>query len=101
MHRLPGGMLSNFRSQLETAGLSHRFDELLHEVAAIRRAFSTNTISGLVYRCRIDSAGTPSFDSREGSPVKLCCRNGSSPTGGKLPSASVAAGRLANPYRRS
>lgn len=36
MHQLPGGMLSNFRSQLETAGLSHRFDELLHEVARVR-----------------------------------------------------------------
>jgi len=29
-------MLSNFRSQLETAGLSHRYDELLHEVARVR-----------------------------------------------------------------
>lgn len=36
MHQLPGGMLSNFRSQLETAGLSHRFDELLYEVARVR-----------------------------------------------------------------
>lgn len=36
MHQLPGGMLTNFRSQLETAGLSHRFDELLHEVARVR-----------------------------------------------------------------
>jgi len=36
MHQLPGGMLSNFRSQLETAGLSHRFDELLLEVARVR-----------------------------------------------------------------
>lgn len=36
MHQLPGGMLSNFRSQLETAGLSHRFEELLHEVARVR-----------------------------------------------------------------
>ncbi|MEV8132888.1 pyruvate carboxylase subunit B [Pseudarthrobacter oxydans] len=36
MHQLPGGMLSNFHSQLETAGLSHRFDELLHEVARVR-----------------------------------------------------------------
>lgn len=36
MHQLPGGMLSNFRSQLDTAGLSHRFDELLHEVARVR-----------------------------------------------------------------
>lgn len=36
MHQTPGGMMSNFRSQLETAGLSHRFDELLHEVARVR-----------------------------------------------------------------
>jgi oxaloacetate decarboxylase alpha subunit len=36
MHQLPGGMLSNFHSQLETAGLSHRFGELLHEVARVR-----------------------------------------------------------------
>ena len=36
MHQIPGGMLSNFRSQLEAAGLSHRYDELLHEVARVR-----------------------------------------------------------------
>lgn len=36
MHQLPGGMLSNFQSQLETAGLAHRYDELLHEVARVR-----------------------------------------------------------------
>lgn len=36
MHQLPGGMLSNFRSQLDTAGLSHRFDELLYEIARVR-----------------------------------------------------------------
>ncbi|WP_206612114.1 pyruvate carboxylase subunit B [Aureimonas ureilytica] len=36
MHQLPGGMLSNFHSQLATAGLSHRFDELLHEVGRVR-----------------------------------------------------------------
>lgn len=36
MHQTPGGMMSNFRSQLETAGLSDRFDELLHEVARVR-----------------------------------------------------------------
>jgi oxaloacetate decarboxylase alpha subunit len=36
MHQLPGGMLSNFHSQLATAGLSDRFDELLHEVARVR-----------------------------------------------------------------
>jgi oxaloacetate decarboxylase alpha subunit len=36
MHQLPGGMLSNFHSQLATAGLSHRFTELLYEVARVR-----------------------------------------------------------------
>jgi oxaloacetate decarboxylase alpha subunit len=36
MHQTPGGMLSNFHAQLETAVLSHRFDELLHEVARVR-----------------------------------------------------------------
>jgi oxaloacetate decarboxylase (Na+ extruding) subunit alpha len=36
MHQTPGGMMSNFRSQLETAGLSDRFDELMHEVARVR-----------------------------------------------------------------
>jgi oxaloacetate decarboxylase alpha subunit len=36
MHQLPGGMLSNFDSQLATAGLSDRFDELLLETARVR-----------------------------------------------------------------
>jgi oxaloacetate decarboxylase alpha subunit len=36
-HQLPGGMLSNFREQLATAGLSHKFDELLAECALVRR----------------------------------------------------------------
>lgn len=36
MHQTPGGMLSNFRSQLETAGLADRYDELLVEVARVR-----------------------------------------------------------------
>lgn len=36
MHQIPGGMLSNFRSQLKTAGLEDRFDELLVEVAKVR-----------------------------------------------------------------
>ncbi|MEV7606745.1 pyruvate carboxylase subunit B [Paenarthrobacter sp. NPDC089322] len=36
MHQTPGGMLSNFRSQLETAGLADRYDELLLEVARVR-----------------------------------------------------------------
>jgi len=36
-HQIPGGMLSNFRSQLEQAGLSHKFDELLEECARVRQ----------------------------------------------------------------
>lgn len=36
MHQLPGGMLSNFEAQLETAGLSDRFEELLYETARVR-----------------------------------------------------------------
>jgi oxaloacetate decarboxylase alpha subunit len=35
-HQLPGGMLSNFESQLATAGLSDRFEELLEEIAQVR-----------------------------------------------------------------
>jgi oxaloacetate decarboxylase alpha subunit len=36
-HQIPGGMLSNFKSQLAHAGLAHKFDELLHECARVRR----------------------------------------------------------------
>lgn len=36
MHQLPGGMLSNFKSQLATANLEDRYDELLHEIARVR-----------------------------------------------------------------
>jgi oxaloacetate decarboxylase alpha subunit len=36
-HQIPGGMLSNFKSQLAHAGLSHKFDELLYECALVRR----------------------------------------------------------------
>lgn len=36
MHQIPGGMLSNFQSQLKTAGLEDRLDELLVEVAKVR-----------------------------------------------------------------
>lgn len=35
-HQMPGGMLSNFREQLRTAGLSHKFEELLEECARVR-----------------------------------------------------------------
>lgn len=36
-HQMPGGMLSNFREQLKTAGLSHKFHELLEECARVRQ----------------------------------------------------------------
>jgi oxaloacetate decarboxylase alpha subunit len=36
-HQVPGGMISNFRSQLAEAGLSHKLDQLLHECARIRQ----------------------------------------------------------------
>jgi oxaloacetate decarboxylase alpha subunit len=36
-HQIPGGMLSNFRSQLAHAGLAHKFEELLAECARVRR----------------------------------------------------------------
>jgi oxaloacetate decarboxylase (Na+ extruding) subunit alpha len=36
-HQIPGGMLSNFRSQLTEAGLMHKFRELLEECALVRR----------------------------------------------------------------
>jgi oxaloacetate decarboxylase alpha subunit len=36
MHQLPGGMLSNFDTQLATAGVSDRYDELLLETARVR-----------------------------------------------------------------
>jgi oxaloacetate decarboxylase alpha subunit len=36
-HQIPGGMLSNFRSQLAEAGLSHKFQELLEECARVRK----------------------------------------------------------------
>jgi len=36
-HQLPGGMLSNFHAQLETAGLGDRYEELLEEIATVRK----------------------------------------------------------------
>lgn len=36
MHQLPGGMLSNFHMQLEVAGMSDRYEELLLETARVR-----------------------------------------------------------------
>ena len=35
-HQIPGGMLSNMRSQLAQAGLADRFDEVLNECARLR-----------------------------------------------------------------
>lgn len=35
-HQMPGGMLTNWRYQLRQAGLEHRFDEILDEIARIR-----------------------------------------------------------------
>ena len=35
-HQMPGGMLTNWRYQLRQAGLEHRFDEILEEIARIR-----------------------------------------------------------------
>ena len=36
-HQVPGGMLSNFRSQLAESGLSHKFQPLLEECARVRK----------------------------------------------------------------
>jgi len=36
-HQMPGGMLTNLKSQLATAGLSDRYEEVLAECAQIRR----------------------------------------------------------------
>lgn len=36
-HQVPGGMLSNFRSQLAQAGISDKFDALLDECARVRK----------------------------------------------------------------
>lgn len=35
-HQMPGGMLTNFRFQLEEAGLSHKYEAVLHECVRIR-----------------------------------------------------------------
>jgi oxaloacetate decarboxylase alpha subunit len=35
-HQMPGGMLNNWRFQLQRSGLEHRFDEILEEVARVR-----------------------------------------------------------------
>src|SRR5690606_37507052 len=36
-HQIPGGMISNLRSQLETMGMSERLPEIMEEVALVRR----------------------------------------------------------------
>ncbi|GAC1541845.1 MAG: carboxylase [Vulcanimicrobiaceae bacterium] len=36
-HQVPGGMISNLRSQLQAMGIEHRLDEILAEAAAVRR----------------------------------------------------------------
>ena len=35
-HQVPGGMISNLRSQLRDTGLAHRLDEILEEAARVR-----------------------------------------------------------------
>jgi oxaloacetate decarboxylase alpha subunit len=35
-HQMPGGMLNNWRFQLQTAGLEGRFDEILEEIVHVR-----------------------------------------------------------------
>lgn len=35
-HQIPGGMISNFRTQLREAGLMHRIDEVLEEASRVR-----------------------------------------------------------------
>jgi pyruvate/oxaloacetate carboxyltransferase len=36
-HQVPGGMISNLRSQLATMGIEHRLPEILDEAARVRR----------------------------------------------------------------
>lgn len=36
-HQVPGGMTGTLRNQLAQHGMAHRLDEVLHEVAAVRR----------------------------------------------------------------
>jgi len=37
IHQIPGGMISNFRSQLDMQGALHKLDEALEEVTAVRK----------------------------------------------------------------
>jgi oxaloacetate decarboxylase alpha subunit len=36
LHQVPGGMISNFRSQLAKAGMAHKLDQTLEETARVR-----------------------------------------------------------------
>jgi pyruvate carboxylase subunit B len=38
IYQVPGGMLSNFRTQLNDQGMSDRFDEVVREIPAVREA---------------------------------------------------------------
>src|SRR5580700_12021507 len=38
IYQVPGGMLSNFRTQLKEQGMSERFDEVVHEIPVVREA---------------------------------------------------------------
>ena len=39
IHQIPGGMISNFRSQLEMQGALNKLDDVLKEVTAVRKDF--------------------------------------------------------------
>ena len=38
IYQVPGGMLSNFRTQLKEQGMSERFDEVVREIPVVREA---------------------------------------------------------------
>jgi pyruvate carboxylase subunit B len=38
IYQVPGGMLSNFRTQLKEQGMSDRFDEVVREIPVVREA---------------------------------------------------------------
>jgi len=38
-HQLPGGMITNFKSQLKDINMEHRLEEILEEVAQVRKDF--------------------------------------------------------------
>ena len=42
-HQVPGGMISNLRSQLDTMKLGHRLPEILEEVAHVRQDLGTRS----------------------------------------------------------